>query len=121
MKKNRSLTYITLHLMVALLSISGVFSKKASGYRFLSPHFILYYGFSIMILIIYAFGWQQILKRIRLTTAYSARSASVIWGLVWGIIVFHEKLAPVKLIGIALVFAGLILYFRDDREKGDEP
>ena len=116
MKKNSITGYLLLHLMVAVMSVTGVCSKTAAGYSFLSAGFIFFYGLSLLILFIYAIGWQQVLKRTDLTAAYSARAASVIWGLFWGVVVFHEKLSLAKIIGIALVIAGLVLYFSSNKE-----
>lgn len=118
MKKNSLSGYLLLHIMVAVMSVAAVCSKSASGYSFLSAGFILFYGLSLLIMFIYAFGWQQVLKRNELTAAYSARAASVVWVLFWGMVIFHEKLTVMRVIGIVLVLSGLILYFSGNKEDG---
>jgi drug/metabolite transporter (DMT)-like permease len=114
MKKNTVLTYVVLHLMLMIYSMSGICSKMASRQAFLSPKFILYYGLVIVLLGFYAIAWQQIIKRLPLTTAYANRAVTVIWGAVWGLIIFHEEIHLNKMIGILLVVAGVALYALSD-------
>lgn len=116
MRKKIIVTYIVLHIMLMIYSMSGICSKMASKQRFLSPKFILFYGLVIVLLGFYAIAWQQIIKRLPLTTAYANRAVTVIWGAVWGLLIFHENISPVKVIGILLVFAGVILYALCDNE-----
>lgn len=111
MKKKSIAAFIALHSMVALYSVCGIFSKKAAQYSFMSIRFCVFYALMIMILFIYAIGWQQVIKHIELTAAYSAKAAAVIWGVLWGMLFFHEKLTLLRVIGIVLVSAGLIIYF----------
>ena len=116
MKKKSTFIYILLHALIALMSAASICSKLAAGYSFPSKGFILFYGMSVFILFLYALGWQQILKHVELTAAYSARAGGVIWGLVWGIVIFHEKLTVLRVIGIILVFTGLVIYFSGNKE-----
>ena len=46
----------------------------------------------VAILGIYAIGWQQVIKRMPLTTAYANKAVTLVWGLVWGLLLFHEQL-----------------------------
>lgn len=117
MKKAGILSFIFLQLMVAVYSFGGIFGKLAARYSFMSFKFCLYYAALAGFLFIYAIGWQQAIKRFELTAAYSAKSATVIWGMLWGMLLFHEKLTVLKAVGIALVFTGLIVYFSKDGEE----
>jgi drug/metabolite transporter (DMT)-like permease len=116
MRKKTIVTYIVLHIMLMIYSMSGICSKMASKQKFLSPKFILFYGLVIVLLGFYAIAWQQIIKRLPLTTAYANRAVTVIWGAVWGLLIFHENISPVKVIGILLVFTGVIMYVLCDNE-----
>ena len=91
-------------------------SKIASGKKILSGEFCLYYGFIIILLGFYAIGWQQIIKRLPLTLAYSNRAVTVIWGMIWGFFFFGEKVTIGKVIGAALVVFGVVLYTKADQE-----
>lgn len=107
-------TILLLHLMIAAFSCGGIFSKLAAGESFLSLKFCLFYGIMILILFLYAIGWQQIIKRVPLMLAYSTKAAGVIWGMIWGVLVFGDRLRPNNLLGAALIFAGIILFFKSE-------
>ncbi|MBP5492057.1 MAG: transporter [Clostridiales bacterium] len=101
---------LLLHLLLGVYSLSGVFSKKAAGEAFLSLRFCLFYGGIIFLLGIYAIFWQQIIKRMPLTTAYANKAVTVVWGLLWGIVIFHEGITIKKTIGALIVMAGIVIY-----------
>ena len=108
--KNTWKILLFLHLLLGVYSLSGVFSKKAAGETFLSLRFCLFYGGIIFLLGIYAIFWQQIIKRMPLTTAYANKAVTVIWGLVWGIVIFGEGITIKKVIGALIVMAGIVIY-----------
>lgn len=118
-KSDKSIYLLLLHLLLAFFSLSGICSKSAAAEPFLSLRFCVFYGGTIVILVVYAIGWQQIIKRLPLTTAYANKAVTVVWGLIWGVIFFGEKVAPRKCIGILLVIAGIVLYAVS--EGTDEP
>lgn len=122
MKQNkRALTLLALHLLLAVYSFSGYFSKKAAAEPFLSLPFLLLYGGMLAILVVYALGWQQIIKRLPLTTAFANKAVTVVWGIVWGALFFGEAVTAGKLAGAALIIAGVALFVRaDGEEKRDE-
>lgn len=109
--------FVGLHLMLALYSLSSVCSKLAAGYSFMSWGFICFYGAMVAILGIYAIGWQQVIKRMPLTTAYANKAVTLVWGLVWGLLLFHEQVTLAKALGCAIVLAGVVLFSLAD---GDE-
>ena len=96
MKRSKLSTLFALHLMLMLYSMSEICSKKAAGESFLSVRFCLYYGTVILLL-----------------------GVTVVWGLVWGALFFHEAVTPGKLLGAALVIAGVILFERADGEAAE--
>lgn len=92
----------------------------AAGYEFFSFPFILFYGGVILILGIYAIVWQQILKKMPLVTAYANKAATVVWGVIWGIVIFHEKISAGKVISMLLVVAGIVLFSYADAEDSED-
>ena len=100
--------------------MSGICSKLASGEKFLSPHFCLYYAIIILLLGFYAIGWQQIIKRLPLTTAFANKAVTVVWGIIWGALIFGEKVTWNMIAGAAVIFAGIYLVTGEDGEKGGE-
>lgn len=112
MKQGRML--MLLHLVLACYSLSGVCSKLAAREPFLSFHFCLYYGGMIVLLGLYALVWQQIIKRLPLTTAFANKAVTVVWGLVWGVLIFNESITLGKLVGVILVVTGIVLFAKTD-------
>ncbi|WP_270913051.1 EamA family transporter [Allofournierella sp. CML151] len=119
MKKHNSyaLTLIGLHLLLAVYSLSGFFSKNAAAQPFLSWQYIAFYCGMMAILVLYAVGWQQVIKRLPLTLAFANKAVTVVWGILWGALFFHESITPGKLIGAAVIVAGVVLFVKAD---GDE-
>ncbi len=121
MNKSKIKVLVVLHVMLMLYSMSGIFSKLAAQEKFLSFRFCLFYGAIILLLGLYAIGWQQIIKRLPLTTAFANKAVSVVWGIVWGCLIFKESITIGKIIGAILVVSGVVLYaYSDDNEKKDE-
>ena len=112
--------YLVLHVMLAIYSLSSVFSKLAAGYGFMSLGFILCYGAMIACMGLYALGWQQVIKRMPLTVAYANKAVTLIWGLIWGLLLFHEQITSGKLIGAAIVLAGVVLFSLDEGVESDQ-
>ncbi len=115
-KKGNVIIFVILHVMLMLYSMGGICSKSAAGEPFLSVKFCLLYGGLVVILGLYAVGWQQVIKRMPLTTAFANKAVTVVWGLIWGVLFFHETITPGKLIGAALVIGGIILFALSDKD-----
>ena len=109
--------YVLLHLFLMVYSLSGVCSKKAAGTRFLSGEFILYYGTVILLLGVYAICWQQVIKRLPLTTAYSNKAITLVWGIIWGVVFFNESVTIGKIVGAVIVIIGVIVYSHAEMES----
>lgn len=120
MKKGNIKTLVLLHLMLMIYSMSGICSKLASQQEFLSFKFCLYYAIVILLLGFYAIGWQQIIKRIPLTTAFANKAVTVVWGLVWGLLFFDEAITVGKIAGALMVVAGVIIFARADEVTENE-
>ena len=115
MSKNTK-TILALNILLMFFSLGGIFSKLASKQSFLSLKFILCYGSLLFIMFVYAIGWQQIIKRLPLTMAYANRAVTIVWGIIWGLLFFNEKLNLGKVIGAVIVIAGVLLYVTESEE-----
>lgn len=113
--------YLVLHGLLAIYASSSVCSKLAAQQPFLSPGFLLLYGGMLLALVIYAFGWQQVIKHLPLTTAYANKAVTVVWGIVLGILIFDEGISLRRLLGAAVIIAGILLFVRADAEEEDKP
>ena len=101
---------IFLHFILLIYSSSGVFSKLAGAQQFLSLQFFLYYGIVLIILFIYAILWQRVIKLLPLTTAFANKAITVIWGIVFGLIIFGERITLAKVMGSIFIILGIIFY-----------
>lgn len=113
-------TYILLHILLMFYSMSGVCSKMAANSQFMSVRFCVYYGCVLLLLVLYAIGWQQIIKHLPLTLAFANKAVTISWGMVWGVLVFHEKISLGKIAGALIVIAGVVLYSISDKREDEK-
>ena len=102
-------TYIFLQLIVLLYAFGSVFAKIAASKAFLSFEFCMLYSCTLLTLAVYAFLWQQILKKIPLNVAYANKSVTIVWGMVWGVVIFKERITVMNIIGAIVVLIGVLL------------
>ena len=105
--------WLMMHLLFLVYSMTTVISRKIGGAAFLSREFLTGYLLIFLCLGIYALGWQQVLKSFSLSRAFANKAVVVIWGLVWGAVLFGEMITPAKLAGAALIIAGVLCFAAD--------
>ncbi len=120
MAGSRAKTLLLLHILLLFYSLADVASKYAAGFELLSVGFVVCYGIVLAILAGYALGWQQVIKRMPLTTAYANRGITVVWGIFWGAVFFSEAVTPFKLVGAAMIIAGIALFSHADAQEDGE-
>lgn len=116
MQNERIKWLVITQLMLLFYSAGGIFSKMAGRSSFFSKQFFIYYGILLLILGVYAIGWQQVMKHLPLTTAYANKAVTIVWGVVWGAILFQERLTGGRVIGAVFVIIGVILYTEADHD-----
>ena len=102
--------YLLLQVLLFVTSFSAVFTKKAAGESFLSFRFCLFYAGILFMCFINAIFWQQIIKKLPLTLAYSNRAIGIIWTMIWSRLFFGDVISVKKIIGVAIVITGILLY-----------
>ena len=95
--RNSAKWFLLLHLILGVYASSSVCSKLAAQQPFLSVGFILLYGGMLAALVVYAFGWQQVIKHLPLTTAYANKAITVVWGILLGFLLFGESLSLIHI------------------------
>lgn len=116
-KKKKKISIGVLILLQASLlfsSLSGVCSKMAALSKTMSISFIFWYGMVLFIMFGYAVIWQQILKRMPLTVAYANKPIGLIWGMVWGALIFKERITWNMILGAGIIFVGICLVVTAD-------
>lgn len=63
----------------------------------------------VTLLGVYALLWQQVIKRFELSVAYANKAVTLLWALVWGMLIFHEELTVGKVVGILVVMTGIYI------------
>ncbi len=104
--QTRKIALLILQADVFLLSVAGLCSKLAAGKPVFSWGFWCFYGLTLCIMAVYAVIWQQLLKRLPMTTAYAGKGMAAIWSIIWGICFFGETISPRLLLSAAVIAAG---------------
>ncbi len=113
---------ILLNVLFLIYSFVSVCQKSAanelnnSGLG--SPTLYLWLAGALFLLVVYALIWQQILKRVPLSVAYSNKVITMLWLLLWTYLFFGVVPKWNNYVGIALAVAGVILVVW--KGKGDE-
>lgn len=107
-------SYFFLHILFFLYSFIAVFGKLAAKHDIKTFAFFSFCGLIILILFVYAVLWQQILKKMTLTSAYSNKAIVVIWGMLLGNILFGEAVTIGMIIGAIIIIAGIYLVANDE-------
>ena len=106
--------YIKLHLCILLFTFSTIMSKVASRYEFLSKEYIICFLIMFLILGIYAIAWQQVIKEFSPSVAYSNKSVTTIWVLLFSHLLFQETIAIQNIVGAIVIVLGVIMVARDE-------
>ncbi len=112
--------FILLHLSLVVNSLAGTASKLAGREKFLSFRFVFWYGVMLMITMTFAFAWQQILKNMSLTFAFTNKPVTIVWGLIWGVTIFREVLTWKMVLGSAIILIGIIVGVSDTQEAPEK-
>ena len=108
-KKTTWKVILCLHLILFLYSLESVCSKMAAAQEMFSFKFFLFYGLVLFFLFFYALAWQRILKYMPLTVAYANKGITIIWGMIWGAVLFNEAITLKTIIGGAIILAGIFM------------
>ncbi len=115
---HRIIVLIVLHVMLAIWSCTDVLSKYAAGEDFFSTGFFVMWAGVLVLMGVYALGWQQVIRRMPLATAFANKAITIVWGLFWGVALFGEAVTLGKIVGAVLVVAGIVLFVFSDPDEG---
>ena len=105
--------YIQLHIAILIYTLSSVFSKLASNSLGVNGLFgfetIAMLGGLVFTLGLYAIVWQQVIKNIDLSVAYANKGTSIIWTLIWSVMLFNEKLQFKNILGALIIIIGIMV------------
>ena len=103
--------FLLLHGTLLLYAVASIFAK-AAGNRLAGREMtavIVFLALEMLTLGVYAMLWQQTLKRMPLSFAYSNKAVCTLWTCLFGLIFFGESLTLGKALGILVVLCGVWL------------
>ena len=100
-------SFLFLHIALLIYSTGAILAKLASNEEILSVRYNLLYIGVIGILFIYAVFWQQALKRIPLSIAFANKGIAIIYGIIWGALLFDELIRMHMIIGAVFIMFGI--------------
>ena len=115
-KKMNWKVILCLHALLFMYSLESVCSKMAAAQEMFSFKFFLFYGLVLFILFFYALAWQRILKYMPLTVAYANKGITIIWGMIWGALLFHETITWKTLVGGAIILVGIYMVVTNNEQ-----
>ena len=74
--------------------------------------YLLWFGGAVAIIGIYAVLWQQILRRIELSTAYLFKGTTLIFTMLFAALLFGETITIPNIIGSVIIITGITLLAR---------
>ena len=101
---------VAVNLLYACVSI---FTKYASLQEFLSLKYCLGIAGAIGVMGVYAICWQQILKRVELSTAYMFKGTSLIFIMLFAFALFGEAITMMNIIGAVVIIIGITLFAKE--------
>lgn len=110
---------ILLEIAFFIYSLSSMFSKNAMYSNPTLTHIIIFYLLSLFMLGIYAIIWQQVLKKLDLSVAFANKGATIIWGIIWGRLIFNEKVTIGMVIGATIVIIGIVIMMNSKEDEND--
>jgi len=110
--KNKIFDYILLYTGFVVYSFASVLAKYAaaqSNWGVMAAYLI---G-EIVVLGIYAIMWQQALKKFPLVIAMSNKGMTVVFSLIWSVLLFHEEITAINILGTLVIFLGIWMVSAD--------
>lgn len=106
-----------MHTAFLIYCLYPLLGKFATRYELLSFPFMALYFVVFGVLFVYAILWQQVLKKIPLTTAIANKSITIVWGMIFGFLFFKEAITPKMLVGAALILSGILILSTEKMEN----
>ena len=104
------LQYIFLIVINLLYACVSIFTKYASQQEFMSWNFMLGVMGAVGVMGFYAVLWQQVLKRIELSTAYMFKGTSLIFVMLLAYVLFGEQITWNNIVGAIIIIVGIVLF-----------
>ena len=95
-----------------LYACVGICTKMAALQPTFSWPYILWFGGAVAIIGIYAILWQQVLRRVDLSTAYMFKGTTLIFTMLIAALLFAETITVPNIVGSIIIISGITLLAR---------
>ena len=92
-----------------LYACVGICTKMAALQTPMSWAYMLWFVGAVAIIAIYALLWQQVLRRIELSTAYLFKGTTLIFTMLFAALLFGEAITLPNILGSVLIIIGITL------------
>ena len=103
----RYLSLVGVNLIYACTSIC---TKMASQHELVSWPYLVWIAGAIGVMGVYALLWQQVIVRMPISTAYMFKGTSLIFVLLFSVLLFGEAITLNNVIGAVIIIVGIILF-----------
>lgn len=93
-----------------LYSGVSIGTKLASQQEFLSWAYLLAFIGAVGVIAVYAILWQQIIRRIELSTAYMFKGTTIIFTMLFAHWLFGEQITWNNIVGAIIIIIGIVLF-----------
>lgn len=90
----------------------GICTKMASLQPTGSWPYLLWFGGAVAIIALYALLWQQVLRRIELSTAYMFKGTTLIFTMLIAALLFGEHITTTNIVGSLMIVTGIVILAR---------
>lgn len=116
-KKTKLNSIFFMHAAFLVYTLYPLLGKFATRCELLSFPFLALYCVVFGVLFVYAILWQQVLKKIPLTTAIANKSITIVWGMIFGLLIFREQVSLKMIIGASLILSGILILSTEKMEN----
>ena len=102
--------YLALIGVNLIYACTSIFTKMASFHEVFSWPYLLCILGAFCVMGIYAFLWQQVIARMPLSTAYMFKGTSLIFVLLFSVVLFGETITWTNILGSVIIIAGITLF-----------
>ena len=111
-KSGKILTVGALVGINLLYACVGICTKMAALSEPFSWPYLLWFAGAVAIIGVYAILWQQVLRRIELSTAYLFKGTTLIFTMLFAAMLFGETITIPNIIGSLIIITGITLLAR---------
>lgn len=110
------LIYILLLFNSIIYALVSIFTKYSSKQVFLSLEYFIGLIGAVILLLLYALLWQQIIKRMPISDAYMFKGTSIVFVLLLSAWLFEEIITWQNIVGSIIIILGIALFAKADKE-----